>query len=611
MGVVAGLVVLGPALWPGSLLNLDLVLTPTLPVPAGIWGLGPELPRRVPYGVVLAWGSHLLSGAAVGKLWLITSVAAACAGAARLVRPATVPVQAGAALLYGLSPFMLTRIGVGHLGVAMAMGLLPWALPALLQPGRRPRAAVLWAAALGLTGFAGGILALGAVAVGMGADRDRRAFVAGAGALAGQLTWIVPGVTVATAGVTLTDADAFATRADGVVGLLGLPAGHGFWRESSQVGGDAGTGVAVLGLVLLALAVIGARALPSAWRTRAAVAAGAGLALAAASALPGVDDAYAAFSRTAAGSPVRESQRWLVLFLVWLAPAAALGAARVGGRLTPAVPVGVALALAWPGLWGVDGRLDPVEFPGGWARMQAAIRRAPGPVLALPWHQYLDLGFADGRRVLNPLPDYLGGDVVVSSNPELQQGRYEASDPREPAADAAVRAALRGEPVAEDLARLGVRWVVLLHEVDWREYGALAHDPGLERAVRDRALDVYRVRAWRGPVVDARGHTVPVHPLVAPLARLRNSGDATWQRAGFDGWVRGRAGARPSASGTLALPSGRGVVWYQPSVLVVLAYVCTFGVTLRALGGLPLTSRVGTVGTTSEKAARNRQGGGW
>ena len=49
-------VVLGPALKPGSLLNLDLVFTPRMPVPRGIWGLGPELSRRIPLGVLVACG---------------------------------------------------------------------------------------------------------------------------------------------------------------------------------------------------------------------------------------------------------------------------------------------------------------------------------------------------------------------------------------------------------------------------------------------------------------------------------------------------------------------------------------------------------------------------
>ena len=45
-GLVLGLVVLGPGLAPGPLLNLDLLVTPSIPVPPGIFGLGPALTRE-------------------------------------------------------------------------------------------------------------------------------------------------------------------------------------------------------------------------------------------------------------------------------------------------------------------------------------------------------------------------------------------------------------------------------------------------------------------------------------------------------------------------------------------------------------------------------------
>src|SRR5438552_13100477 len=83
-GALAGLV-LGPALGPGSLLNLDLVFTPTIPVPRGVWALGPELSRRVPLGVMLAWISSVVGGPVAGKLLLLAALVVAFAGAWRLV----------------------------------------------------------------------------------------------------------------------------------------------------------------------------------------------------------------------------------------------------------------------------------------------------------------------------------------------------------------------------------------------------------------------------------------------------------------------------------------------------------------------------------------------
>src|SRR3954463_16643478 len=95
-GVALALLVLGPALAPGSLLNLDLVFTPTIPVPRGIWALGPELSRRVPLGVALAWASTVVGGPIAGKVMLGLAIAVAFVGVWRLLPSSGVATRLGA-----------------------------------------------------------------------------------------------------------------------------------------------------------------------------------------------------------------------------------------------------------------------------------------------------------------------------------------------------------------------------------------------------------------------------------------------------------------------------------------------------------------------------------
>jgi hypothetical protein len=573
-GAVLALLVLGPALAPSSLLNLDLVFTPTIPVPRGVWALGPELSRRVPLGVALAWASAIVGGPLAGKVMIGLALAAAFAGAWRLLLASSVATRLGAGLLYATSPFVLTRVAVGHWAVVVPLAVLPWAVPVLLRPGDELRRTWLWSVAIGATGVTGGIFGLVLVACGLVADRGHRAVKVVAVFVVAQLPWLIPGIFTVDSSGPLSNPRHFATHASVPFGVLRVVAGGGFWRVPSQVGAT-GIGTAVLGGALLVLAFMGARQLPAEWRARAGAAAAIGMAIALASGLPGIRSVFADLTRTSFGGALRDSQRLLGLFLVWMAPAAALGAARLASQVGPALeptiealPAVAGIVLAAPGLWGAGGALKPARFPAAWARARAQVDRRPGPLLALPWHEYLNLSFADDRRVLNPVPDYFGGDVLASSDPEFADspGAREQGDPREkhvpPLLDHLDRA-------SGSFRALGIRWVVVLHQVDWRDYSAINSDPGLDRTLATPALDLYRVRGWKGLVVDDRGRRVPVDTAVQPWSWVSPSGPATWTRAGLSGWLRGTSPTSSTATGLLRLPTGDGPVWYWPAALAM------------------------------------------
>jgi hypothetical protein len=626
-GALLALVLLGPVLGPGALLTSDLVVIDPVPVPRGVWGLGPELPRRVPLWVPIAWLAPIVSSELLVKLLMAASITVAFAGAHRLTRrlldgrrSGTVPggwLAAGAGVLYAASPFLLTRLAVGHLMVAVPMAALPWALPHLLQPARSVPRTFLAAAALGFGGHVGGIVALVVVTVGLcsgrgggagrapgsggagrapgsggagrapGSGEAGRRWAALAAAVVAQLPWLVPGVVVVLLAGRAgpTDAVAFRSDLDGMAGALGLLAGHGFWQPTYQVGRAAPAAVA--GAVVLVLAVAGAAQVPQRWRVPFAVLVVLGLAAAAVPALPGGPELLALLGALPGGATARESQRFAFIALVVLAPVAALGAGRLsasaarivgdgerpglagaaqGAVAATALAVGVASAL--PAVGGVDPRLRPVELPPAWHEASSIVTAAPGPVLALPWHQYLDVD-VDGRRrrALHPGPLLLGGDVLISSDPELDQPEHrERLDPREETAGVIVAGARAGRLVSGDLAGLGVRWVLVLHEVDWRQYSGIGdQDPGLRAALRTPSLDLWEVRAWSG-LIDggAQGRPV-VEPLlwsVAPEATIVNRPHAS-------GWMRGFEAAARGPGGRLALPPGSGVVWYWPALVVL------------------------------------------
>lgn len=612
-GLLLGLVVLGPGLAGGSMLSLDLLVTPDIPVPNGVYGLGPALSQRVPLFAVLGLGSAIVGGPVITKVLIVGFLAAGFAGAVRLVQPMApagvrigVAGQVAAGLLWAVGPYALTRVGVGHINLVWVVAILPWVLPRLCRPAEHLPSTFLAALALAIGGPGGGTLGVAAALIALVVQpRPRRILRPVAAIAVPQVVWVLPTAVLLWAGAGVTGANGFATQADGALGWPALLAGNGFWRADYQVGATGLLG-AVAGLVIGVLAVVGGRAIVRAcrwtsWQGAATVVAVVGLVLTVASAVPGVRAGYDALSELPFGAPLRESQRFAALWLVWAAPAIVIGATVLGERLAAraparrrlvtvgaaAVPLLVALVLSVPGWWGIDGRLAPVEYPRSWAAVRSTIDQQPGTVVALPWLEYPQLSFADGRQAFNPLPDYLGGDVISSYDPILQDDgavHQEQVDRRAVEVDRLVRRAKEGEPVADELADLGVRWVVLVHEPGFEAFARLGDDPGLERVLALPDADLYRVRGWNGPATAPDGTASTLERPVPPVLRTDAPEGSVLDVAGAPGWVQGWG--RPVAvtsDGRLRLTGSGGVLWFWPAVVILLVDLGIAGLAIRCV----------------------------
>src|SRR5205085_12660005 len=125
----------------------------------------------------------------------------------------------------------------------------------------------------------------------------------------------------------------------------------------------------------------------------------------------------------------------------------------------------------------------------------------------------------------------------------------ERAEPREPA----VLRALRQPLDQGSLDGLGIRWIALIHDADWRLYDRLVHGPDLERVVASRSIELFRVRSWRGPVVTDSGRTAEPRRLVEPLQGLVSSGPGRWDRPAARGWMRGTRPVSRTSTGLIRL----------------------------------------------------------
>jgi hypothetical protein len=487
VGLLAGVIVLGPALAPGFVLSYDMVFVPDPPATPAMFGLTGGFPRPVPSDAVVAALAVPLPAQVVQKLVLLVIFVLGACGAARLVPSRRPAPRLAAAAFYVWNPYVAERLVLGHWALLLGYAGLPWAVRAAASAGERGGAArlarTLVPAAVG--GFAAmDISALVVLSVVACRPGRRRAAPRAVAVIVGlSLPWLVPALWQAAAGGAggaggdPVSVDLFAARADTPFGALGsLVSLGGIWnREVVPPGLGAWPGAAArLALSLIAIVFFARRVrrrrAEEPWLGGLAVAGGAGLAAAALGVTaPGRAALRWLIATWPASGVLRDAQVWVApLALVEAAGAAAAVAAILGWRPRP---TGEAAALAWlvaaapvvllPTLaWGADGRLAAVRYPADWAAARRIIGRdpVPGAVLSLPWAAHRPVSWNAGRTTLDPLPRAVPRRVVW--NDGLRVGGR-ALAPEDPAARAA--GALLGTPgsLTGPLRRAGYRFVVV------------------------------------------------------------------------------------------------------------------------------------------------------
>lgn len=459
---------LGPALAPGFVLTYDMVWVPDLALTRDALGVGSALPRAVPSDAVVAVLDEVVPGVLLQKLVLVGALVAGGVGVARLLPRELLLARLVAATVWTWNPLVVERLVMGHWPLLVALGVSPWILLGLRSWRTGPPPWLLWwlvplgslAASSGLTTA---LLVLAA-----GARRGRAGVLAALLAVA-NAPWVVTGLLHAGSATTDPAAAArFALADEGVVpGPLAALTLGGIWNSEVVPGSRQGALAWLVPLVLLPLAVVGARALARELdrRTWWAVAGcwvvgwvGATLTWAA----PGATASLAAL--VPGGGVLRDGSRLLVLCAPLLCLAIGRGAQAVALSLPSASRVGVALGLLalplalLPGVaWGAGAGLRAVAYPSDLAEARTTVRQVDdrGDTVLLPFASYRAPTWNDGRKVLDPTGRYLGVEVVQDDVLSIDGDALAGEDPRA----AEVRRALGADDPAgraAALAALGV-----------------------------------------------------------------------------------------------------------------------------------------------------------
>jgi hypothetical protein len=514
------LAMFAPLMRGGVVLRLDTPVNLVGPYPrtsVAVGGAPPELAARAPLDALLA---SLYGGLPWGQARLLPLVAAvglAAWGFARLF-PRRRLAAFGATLLFVTNPFMYERIVAGQDFLVLGFYLLPILLSLLWA--QRSRRAILATAGL-LVAIAAlalhlvlitGVLCSAYVTAHAVRRRwhEARALVFACGlAMVGSLYWIVPAVSSwdRIDQVPVTDLSLFRSTPDPQLGLWPNLAGlYGFWRHGWPLPKD---GLAWWPLFLIAILLVMAVGLSGALRDverrrrllPLLIVGSIGLVLAAGDqGIAGGGYAWA-FDHLPVFRIMREPQKWLVLLALAYAVAFGEGleqivrsARRLRARVVAAVVVlAIPAVYGFSSFWGSAGYVRPSHYPASWAQADARMGEGPGLVVALPWHRYLPLPWTQDRVVSNPMVSAFRRDVVVSGDPEFGGLPAEGRDPLADRVGAVLDRGTRGQHVAGDLLRLGVRYLVLEKVGDWENFAWLFDQDGIAAVHRWNDLVLFQV----------------------------------------------------------------------------------------------------------------------
>jgi hypothetical protein len=552
VGLVLGLLALGPALGRGFVLTYDMVFVPDPPISLADLGATGSVARAVPSDLIVALASRGIPAQIFQKIILISIFVLACAGACALAERLPMAARLVAGVCFTWNPFVAERLIMGQWAALLGYAALPWVMRELTgragldgrdrRDGRggrdeKPRlgrlaltlvpAAVGGFAAMSITAVAALPVAwFGAGAQAGRAGRARRTGVVLAALAVASLPWVIPSLIVPVH-ADPAGAAVFAARADTPFGALGsLLMLGGVWNAQAVPSGYGGA-ASVCWLIVVLAALVGYLLVARPRRIAAGlgVAAMLGYCVAAIGTWSvSLDLLKDAISFWPGFALLRDGQQFIAPLVlatsIGLAAgvAAVIGAAqeRTGTRRKPAGPTrpsgpsgpGVVLAavallapvLLLPGLaWGAVGRLRAVEYPADWVAASKLLdgSRAPGSVLLLPWAQYRQYPWNHGEPVFDPWPRMLTRPMIW--NDALRVGTTTVAPESESARQLGPAVTAPG-PMTFRLVAAGVRYVIvdagpLLGKPQSR-LATLARLPGAQVMLASPDLIIFRLPAY-------------------------------------------------------------------------------------------------------------------
>ena len=539
--------ILAPLLSPGYILTLDMAFGPGMDFISRIYGLDEWWPSIcAPLWILLELATDLVPAWLVEKAILFLALFLAGLGAHRLL-PFNGPGRYFAGLLYMINPFVYVRFLAGQWALLAAYALIPFAVKAfidLMERGDNKDAikvaifstmvGVMTIQALFLL-FLVYLTLFVAKLIRGPREWDRIVQVgkvtgiSAAIFLALNLYWLVPiftGGGVAIEQIGRQDLLFFSPKPTSGLGIMfDIASMYGFWRGGYIYAQDLMPLWWLPFIFILFLAVYGfvCRFRGQTWPHPNHLHSGLGWVVVSFGVVGVVSFLLAVGAASEFTSPpfewlwehllffrgLRDSQKFVALLCLVYAYLGGLGVDELvkGWRerrkmLTKvAMTALIALALLTPAtysftMFGLHGQLGVTDYPREWYEVNDYLNQDEEDfnVLFLPWHQYMDYSWLPNRdkRLAEPAPQFFDKPIIAGDNIEVPGIYSQSANPVSKYVEFLLANASNVNNLGELLAPLNVKYVILVHEVDYKLYDFLYQQEDLVVELEKPGITLFR-----------------------------------------------------------------------------------------------------------------------
>lgn len=158
---------------------------------------------------------------------------------------------------------------------------------------------------------------------------------------------------------------------------------------------------------------------------------------------------------------------------------------------------------------GFAGQIKPTDFPKDWYKVNEFLNldKDDFKILFFPWHLYMDFHWIPNRdkRIMNPAPFFFDKEIISAKNIEVPGIYRQIYTPYQVYIDYLLSKKNEISNFGELISIIGVKYILLTKEVDYKDYFFLFNQSDLELVKETESFYVFKNKSFKGLIFSVNG----------------------------------------------------------------------------------------------------------